>query len=712
MLPSERRSSPIVGDVSREPGTRFTSASAWRRLAAAIVCAAVVVPAVVASAEDKPAPRSGAARPVADRYALADGCFAVSAGPRRLIVGTDGYRGAAIEPVAATAFFMKPTGLGRYLIYDDGGKLLATGDGDSVVRADGPGRAAEWALHSGPGVSLTATATDGVGRLSVAPGGAVRTSTGPRDDATSFTFVPVGGCARYPEAATGATGTPPPSVNPDGTVFGFVDTHLHITADMRAGGRVIDGKAFDRFGITRALGRDARNHGADGSEDVTGNLLRTGLPFGTHDTHGWPTFAGWPVNNTNTHQQIYYRWLERVWMAGERIVVAQAVEDEPLCRIEPKRSHSCNETHTIALEIRRLRGLERYVDAQNGGPGQGWFRIVNGPTQARRVVEQGKLAVVIGVESSDALGCSEPADCGHDEVDRGLDRLQRLGVNSLFIAHWVDNGFAGAALEGGVKGSFINVFNEVETGHYFRTGPCPHPSQGEEVNTLSPLEMQVLSAFFPATAGLGPMPEYPPGKQCNRKGLTRLGAYLVRQMIDRNMLIEVDHMSERARERVLKIADRHDYPLVSSHTGTGGSWTDGELRTLYRLGGIATATPGQAPDLAQRILGFRKFSDGKHPFGVGIGSDTGGFSSLPGAPAPGDEISYPFEGYRSGVEFRRQRTGERTFDLNTDGVAHYGLFADLLDGVEAQPDGPAAMRTLFHSAEAYLQMWSLARSHR
>ena len=29
------------------------------------------------------------------------------------------------------------------------------------------------------------------------------------------------------------------------------------------------------------------------------------------------------------------------------------------------------------------------------------------------------------------------------------------------------------------------------------------------------------------------MPDYPDGKQCNTKGLTKLGAYLVRQMIDR-----------------------------------------------------------------------------------------------------------------------------------------------------------------------------------
>jgi hypothetical protein len=174
------------------------------------------------------------------------------------------------------------------------------------------------------------------------------------------------------------------------------------------------------------------------------------------------------------------------------------------------------------------------------------------------------------------------------------------------------------------------------------------------------------------------------------------------------MLIEVDHMSERARERVLRIASRRDYPVVSSHTGTGGSWTGGELRRLYRSGGFASATPAEAPDLAAKILGFRDFRDHGRFLGVGLGTDTGGFSSLPG-PSGSEQLDYPFSGYRSDVSFRRQRTGQRTFDLNEDGVAHYGLFADLLAEMRDVPGGPAATRSLFRSAEAYLRMWQRAR---
>src|SRR5262245_48272163 len=118
------------------------------------------------------------------------------------------------------------------------------------------------------------------------------------------------------EAQVGATGRPFKGTNRDGTVRGFADAHLHITADLRAGGRVISGEAYDPRGVEVARGNDATVHGADGSLDVTGNLLRRGLPFGTHDTHGWPTFAGWPTHDTYTHQQVYYVWLQRAWFAG------------------------------------------------------------------------------------------------------------------------------------------------------------------------------------------------------------------------------------------------------------------------------------------------------------------------------------------------------------------------------------------------------------
>jgi len=202
-----------------------------------------------------------------------------------------------------------------------------------------------------------------------------------------------------------------------------------------------------------------------------------------------------------THQQTYYVWLQRARMSGLRLVVAQTVEDEPFCRIEPVRSHSCSEPVAIRLQIRTLRALEQYVDGKSGGAGRGWFRLVFSPAQARRVIARGKLAVIIGIESSDPLGCSEsmgtPA-CTAAQVDRRLDQFRRLGVRTMFVAHWINNAFAGAAFEADAKGAFINIFNRLQTGAWFTTAACPAAGEGEELRTLTQGELQVLAGFFRA----------------------------------------------------------------------------------------------------------------------------------------------------------------------------------------------------------------------
>jgi microsomal dipeptidase-like Zn-dependent dipeptidase len=466
-------------------------------------------------------------------------------------------------------------------------------------------------------------------------------------------------------------------------VVGYADPHLHITADSRAGGLVLSGESFDRFGITQALGQDADVHGPDGSLDVTGNLLRSGSPIGTHDTHGWPTFTGWPTFDTYTHQQVYYTWLQRAYLGGLRLVTAQLVEDQPLCEIEPRRSHSCDETATIELELARLHALQDYVDAQVGAPGQGWLRLVGDPEQARQVIEQGKLAVLVGVEASNPFGCSEylgMARCDRADVDRGIALYRQLGIRTMFIAHWVDNAFAGAALEPGAEGTFIGALQVQQTGMPFTTAPCPENGQGAK---------------------------------CNAKGLTALGAYLVQRLMDAHMLIEMDHLSERARLTVLQMAEARHYPLVSSHTNTGGIWTPSDLQRLYALDGFATARPDSAGKIAQTILSFQRYVRPGQFLGVGLGTDTGGFNATP-APDPSaasNPLHYPFSSYDGSVHFVCELAGSRTFNLNKDGVANYGLYPDLLAYMRQQNGGEAATRLLFRSAEGYLRTWEAALRH-
>ena len=61
---------------------------------------------------------------------------------------------------------------------------------------------------------------------------------------------------------------------------------------------------------------------------LDGLLVGCGAPSNL----GAPLFNGWPTWRSTTHQQMYYRWLERAWRGGLRLMVQHAVTNEALCR--------------------------------------------------------------------------------------------------------------------------------------------------------------------------------------------------------------------------------------------------------------------------------------------------------------------------------------------------------------------------------------------
>ncbi len=59
------------------------------------------------------------------------------------------------------------------------------------------------------------------------------------------------------------------------------------------------------------------------------------------------------------------------------------------------------------------------------------------------------------------------------------------------------------------------------------------------------------------------------------------------------------------------------------------------------------------------------------------------------------------------MTFSREQWGQRTFDLNQDGVANYGMYADWLQELHTLAGRPI-LSDMFHGAEAYLEMWERA----
>src|SRR5437588_7336575 len=265
-------------------------ASPWklsRQTVAGVAATLATVAAIMA-------PVAGGQATVRSSYALANRCFALRASTGRYVglSRAHAYTASAARLTAAIPLYLKPTGLGTYMLYDRGAGLLAEAHG-AVARARKPGPSAQWRIAPARGGTFTVTSTAAHRRLETSRSGALMLGPGRASGpAARFTFPADHRCRRFPEAQVGAQGPARSSVNKNGTVFGWADLEFHLTASFRAGGEVIDGQDFNPFGITVALSaaHDKQEHGPDGSLDVTGNLLRFGTPVGRTNIHGWSTF--------------------------------------------------------------------------------------------------------------------------------------------------------------------------------------------------------------------------------------------------------------------------------------------------------------------------------------------------------------------------------------------------------------------------------------
>lgn len=498
-------------------------------------------------------------------------------------------------------------------------------------------------------------------------------------------------------------------------IHGFIDAHTHIAASQAFGGALRCGKPFAPGGMAEALA-DCPPHSGTGHMALLESILGgTDLPGGTQ---GFPSFTQWPAHNTQLHEQAYYTGIERAWKAGQRVLNNHLVGNRVLCEVLIGSPYSCDEMDQLRRQVDFLNQMEAHIDAENGGPGQGWFRIARSPEDVRRIAEQGKLAVTLGVETSEPFGCGEINDvpqCTASDIDRGLDEFASWGVSTVFPVHKFDNALGGTRMDEDLAGLAVNVGNKIGTQRFWETEPCA----GEAADHAQPLAdtpiadgLAAASSGAPAGAAL---PVYPQEPICNSRGLTGLGEHAVRGLMDRGMLINLDHMGVKTAARTLDLAEEVGYSgLVVDHT-----WTDPELtRRMHELGGFTAAFAYPAEPTENFEHGFldewRKATAGtSRPWdGYGFGSDVNGLAPLaePRPSAASDPLPYPFTA-PSGEVMDRWQFGERVYDLNVDGVAQYGLYADWIADVlyRAGPDQPELERQLMGGAEAWTATWERAR---
>ena len=190
---------------------------------------------------------------------------------------------------------------------------------------------------------------------------------------------------------------------------GTLDAHGHLTAYEFIGGKFHCGKPWSPLGIQDALPDCSRDRGPGGAGAPLQNLLDFGSPVSDKDQVGYPTFKDWPSTHALTYEGTYWKWVERSWRSGLRMMVTLLVDNDVLCNLQSKPREL----------LRRDGGRE--------APAQAPVRAAGLHRRPVRRARQGLPAHRHRPVPGPARGGRRQAGRGHGHGDLGAVRLPRLG---------------------------------------------------------------------------------------------------------------------------------------------------------------------------------------------------------------------------------------------------------------------------------------------
>ncbi len=519
-------------------------------------------------------------------------------------------------------------------------------------------------------------------------------------------------------------------------LWGFVDTHAHLMAHLAFGGKAFWGEPYD----PNHSGDAGLEHALRSCEPIHGGLFDVNPEFGHPASGGWPEFIIWPRFTTLVHQQAYIDWIYRAFQGGLRLITCLAVNNELLAhKTNPQTPQ--DDRLAIQTQIAAMKEMAHHVDAQAGRPGKGWLQIVYSPDEAYKAISENKLAVILGVEVDSLGNWRKKQDLdkvtgGDLEIARGvigreLDWLYAQGIRQITPIHLTNNAFGGTAIymrfletiNVFVNGERWDVEDAWDTGVRYRldydgTDLVDDLERAVAISghRIMKMHRRTLVDHIPGIHDLVEAGEAPKlrGGHANSRGLNDYGRVLLEEMMARGMIIDVDHMSEKATDAALTLVEKNNYPVICSHTwfrdllysadtefdsvrhepyGTSdvhkiaheaGKRGD-QIERIGKLGGFVSPIINQGdiaglrrtlPDLAYKIprpnagsstawaQAYLYAVEKLKGRGVGIGSDINGAAGLPG-PRFG-----PYAAYGVLADERRIADRQREIDQQENGVAY------------------------------------------
>ncbi|MEZ4451629.1 MAG: membrane dipeptidase [Nannocystaceae bacterium] len=512
---------------------------------------------------------------------------------------------------------------------------------------------------------------------------------------------------------------------------GVADLHLHMFAEQAFGGGWLHGHAEGPAEIALAPcdGGDPGDHGRLREDlvpllgscdlsleelgalvpliavittgggaavgEVVGQIPGTDGDTGKHDdrTQGWPELTGWPRWDVIAHQQAWEDQLLAAYEAGLRLEVISAVSNDWLCRALPPENvirPECDEMADVRVQLEMANAFAESHE---------WAEIALTAADARRIIEDDRLALILSVEASHLLNAGD--------WQAGLDELHGLGVRTLQPVHQLNNRFGGAALHN----TIFHVAQYAESCH---------------------IDMDCGRTTETVTLG------FDLDANCkNTLGLTDEGKALTQAMMERGMLVDVAHLSEAGVRDVFELAVARDYyPFYISHghfreimtperqkeEKTTPSWVITMLRETGGIFGVRTAPDEvntySASPVENSCHGSSRSFAQAYDFGrlglkvaMALGSDLNGFiqQTRPRFGADACTASFAAEGVCQRVDEAESGPPPLGSAFDEIGFGHIGVLLDLVDDLDALGTDTAPLRG---SADAFVRMWERAEGER
>jgi Membrane dipeptidase (Peptidase family M19) len=404
---------------------------------------------------------------------------------------------------------------------------------------------------------------------------------------------------------------------------GYVMTHEHPTVAMAFGGNYAFTGAPGNYqngimedGYTAACSGCPALSNCDHGEvkgSFTAAVGALGRDMGDH-----ASYTG-PLHDSNSHVRYSSQWVKDAFDPPEpgfrdsrmKIMVAFAVESEAMCENlyyankgkggPGGDGYACSKGDSYASLKRQLDSLKAWAAAHSA-----WAQIAYSAEDARAIVNAGKLAVLLGVESDYAFGAENRT---FDPVAR-LETYYDQGVRTFYLAHKLNSRLAGADIyfsktsDAGkavratqaISGCFyyddnVGTFPLTEGGFNYcnNDGKCGvNAFKGSKLFDACNYKLSDISeanlADYVLLRGGGSFDGFaayprPPGfsgsggshmdgaVERNNLGLSTEGGRVVRRAMELGMIVNLDHVSSAARADVYAIAHAEfgDYPLNALH---------------------------------------------------------------------------------------------------------------------------------------------------